>query len=149
MLGDWQRDPTANPSAEHFERTSRPLRIAIDEADWRFHNLTASQVACIQQRKSLIPHEASQSALLPLRSMHTVGRLLTWTDHNYRRASSPCHREGNLLSPMSTTETQCPADLHFRCTSPALEARQDSWASQLEAQQTATPCSRPIRHSTS
>lgn len=33
----------------HFKKRGRPLRIAVDEADWRFNNLTAQQVYMIRE----------------------------------------------------------------------------------------------------
>lgn len=35
-------------ASDHFRETGRPLRIAIDEAGWRFNNLTDAQVAAIR-----------------------------------------------------------------------------------------------------
>lgn len=36
-------------AAQHFEKHHRPLRIAVDEAGWRFNNLTEFQVEQIRQ----------------------------------------------------------------------------------------------------
>jgi Holliday junction resolvase YEN1 len=36
--------PIAQLAEEHYRRYGKPLRIAVDEADWRFNNLTPAQV---------------------------------------------------------------------------------------------------------
>jgi len=53
ILGDGEIVSIAQYVTKHFERTGRPLRVAIDEAGWRFNNLTDAQVAFI--RKSMFP----------------------------------------------------------------------------------------------
>jgi Holliday junction resolvase YEN1 len=44
-----QSIPIAQFAEEHFERHGRPLRIAIDEPDWRFNNVTRQQVYAIRE----------------------------------------------------------------------------------------------------
>ena len=39
----------ADYAARHFEQHGRPLRIAVDEACWRFTNLTPEQVEKIRE----------------------------------------------------------------------------------------------------
>ncbi|KAK5163218.1 uncharacterized protein LTR77_010804 [Saxophila tyrrhenica] len=51
ILGDGEVNSIAELSTEHFKRTGRPLRVAIDEAGWRFHNLTDAQVAAIRAKE--------------------------------------------------------------------------------------------------
>ncbi|KAJ4355603.1 uncharacterized protein N0V89_003623 [Didymosphaeria variabile] len=43
--------PTAQLAEDHFKRHGRPLRIAVDEPDWRFNNLTSQQVNKIREGK--------------------------------------------------------------------------------------------------
>lgn len=43
--------PIAQLAEEHFRKHGRPLRIAVDEADWRFNNLTSQQVYMIRDSK--------------------------------------------------------------------------------------------------
>ncbi|KAH6642090.1 hypothetical protein C7974DRAFT_94997 [Boeremia exigua] len=40
--------PVAQLAEEHYKRYGRPLRIAVDEADWRFNNLTVPQAYAIR-----------------------------------------------------------------------------------------------------
>lgn len=51
VLGDGEVLPIAEYAAKHFETYKRPLRIAIDEAGWRFNNLTDFQVAKIREKE--------------------------------------------------------------------------------------------------
>jgi len=48
VLGEGRVMSIAAYAAEHFEKTGRPLRIAVDEAGWRFNNLTPFQVSKIR-----------------------------------------------------------------------------------------------------
>jgi Holliday junction resolvase YEN1 len=41
--------PIAQFAEEHFKRHGRPLRIAVDEPDWRFNNVTRQQVFVIRE----------------------------------------------------------------------------------------------------
>ncbi|PSK56973.1 Flap endonuclease GEN 1 [Elsinoe australis] len=50
FLGDGRVESLARLSSEHYRRSGRPFKIAIDEACWRFNNVNAVQVA--QWRKS-------------------------------------------------------------------------------------------------
>ena len=43
--------PITRLAEDHFHQHDRPLRIAIDEADWRFNNLTVRQVYMIRESK--------------------------------------------------------------------------------------------------
>ncbi|EUC30612.1 hypothetical protein COCCADRAFT_39193 [Bipolaris zeicola 26-R-13] len=40
--------PIAQLAEDHYQRHGKPLRIAVDEADWRFNNLTPQQVYAIR-----------------------------------------------------------------------------------------------------
>lgn len=51
VLGDGKITPLAEYAASHFLRQKRPLRVAVDEAGWRFNNLTDAQVAAIRARE--------------------------------------------------------------------------------------------------
>lgn len=41
--------PIAQLAEDHYRRHGKPLRIAVDEADWRFNNLTPQQVFMIRE----------------------------------------------------------------------------------------------------
>ncbi|KAF2489691.1 PIN domain-like protein, partial [Lophium mytilinum] len=41
---------TAQLATEHYHKTGRPLRIAVDEAGWRFNNLNEHQVKAIREK---------------------------------------------------------------------------------------------------
>ena len=43
--------PVAQLAEEHHQRYGRPLRVAVDEADWRFNNLTQAQVYAIRDSR--------------------------------------------------------------------------------------------------
>lgn len=51
QLGDGEVISIAKHASDHFKKTGRPLRIAIDEAGWRFNNLNAYQVAKFRESK--------------------------------------------------------------------------------------------------
>ncbi|KAK8246597.1 hypothetical protein HDK90DRAFT_15316 [Phyllosticta capitalensis] len=44
IIGEGEVTEIAQLASNHFRRTGRPLRIAVDEAGWRFHNLNEHQV---------------------------------------------------------------------------------------------------------
>ncbi|KAI9710530.1 MAG: hypothetical protein M1820_002666 [Bogoriella megaspora] len=48
-LGDGEICHIADFAARHFERTGRPLRVAVDEPGWRYKNLTTQQAYKIRQ----------------------------------------------------------------------------------------------------
>ncbi|TKA30119.1 hypothetical protein B0A50_02838 [Salinomyces thailandicus] len=48
VIGDGEIIHIADYAAQHFEKHKRPLRIAVDEACWRFTNLTPEQVQKIR-----------------------------------------------------------------------------------------------------
>ncbi|THY72605.1 hypothetical protein D6C87_02468 [Aureobasidium pullulans] len=50
ILGEGEVKSLAQLSTEHYTKHNRPLRVAIDEAGWRFHNLNDAQVAAIRQK---------------------------------------------------------------------------------------------------
>ncbi|THX71568.1 hypothetical protein D6D08_05482 [Aureobasidium pullulans] len=50
ILGEGEVKSLAQLSTEHYKKHNRPLRVAIDEAGWRFHNLHDAQVAAIRQK---------------------------------------------------------------------------------------------------
>lgn len=41
--------PIACLAEDHFRQHGRPLRLAVDEVDWRFNNLTVQQVYKIRE----------------------------------------------------------------------------------------------------
>lgn len=51
ILGDGDVVAIADLATEHFRRTGRPFRVAIDEAGWRFKNLTDYQVKLIRESR--------------------------------------------------------------------------------------------------
>ena len=54
ILDDGEISAFADLSTEHFQKHGRPLRVAVDEAGWRFNNLTPAQVAFIQQNELFV-----------------------------------------------------------------------------------------------
>lgn len=48
VLGEGEVRHIADYATEHFKKTGQPLRIAVDEATWRFTNLTEEQVKKIR-----------------------------------------------------------------------------------------------------
>ena len=50
ILGEGEVKSLAQLSTDHWNQHTRPLRVAIDEAGWRFHNLSDAQVAAIRQK---------------------------------------------------------------------------------------------------
>ncbi|KAG9528190.1 hypothetical protein KCU93_g4579, partial [Aureobasidium melanogenum] len=50
ILGEAEIKSLAQLSTDHFQKHKRPLRVAIDEAGWRFHNLSDAQVHAIRQK---------------------------------------------------------------------------------------------------
>ncbi|KAH4296824.1 hypothetical protein HBI81_100960 [Parastagonospora nodorum] len=42
--------PIAQLAEEHFLRNKRPLKIAVDESDWRFNNVSPEKVAAIRRK---------------------------------------------------------------------------------------------------
>ncbi|GAB7354544.1 hypothetical protein MBLNU459_g5002t3 [Dothideomycetes sp. NU459] len=51
ILGDGEITALADLATDHFRRTGRPLRLAVDEAGWRFNNLNKQQVAFIREKE--------------------------------------------------------------------------------------------------
>ncbi|KAL0259398.1 hypothetical protein SLS55_005134 [Diplodia seriata] len=51
VLGDGELTSIAQLASDHFQRTGRPLRVAVDEAGWRFCNLNPHQVKAIRQKE--------------------------------------------------------------------------------------------------
>ncbi|KAF2091399.1 PIN domain-like protein, partial [Saccharata proteae CBS 121410] len=51
ILGDGEIVSLAELSDEYYRRHGRPLRVAVDEAGWRFSNLTDQQVAIIRKKE--------------------------------------------------------------------------------------------------
>lgn len=49
----------AQLAEEHYNAHGRPLRIAIDEADWMFNNLTMAQVYAIRESIYSVPPRSS------------------------------------------------------------------------------------------
>lgn len=54
VIKDYEEStPIAQLAEEHHRRRGRPLRIAVDEADWRFNNVTQAQVYAIRESMNL------------------------------------------------------------------------------------------------
>ncbi|GME25715.1 Flap structure-specific endonuclease [Neofusicoccum parvum] len=51
VLGNGEITSIAQLASDHFRRTGRPLRIAVDEAGWRFCNLNPHQVRVIREKE--------------------------------------------------------------------------------------------------
>lgn len=84
----------AELSTSHFEKHGRPLRIAVDEAGWRFRNLTDAQVAFI--RTSMSSSATSEQKLI-----------------KHRGTSRQSDRKGNHVATLTPYEAQSSADLHI------------------------------------
>nr|OQO18136.1 hypothetical protein B0A51_15208 [Rachicladosporium sp. CCFEE 5018] len=52
VIGDGEVTTIADFATRHFEKEGRPLRIAVDEAGWRFNNLTDAQVVQIREKEA-------------------------------------------------------------------------------------------------
>ncbi|KAF1830088.1 hypothetical protein BDW02DRAFT_116872 [Decorospora gaudefroyi] len=64
--------PMAQLAEEHHRRHGKPLRIAVDEADWRFNNLTAQQVYTIRETSKEAAFQGIEKAMF-----YRICRLLT------------------------------------------------------------------------
>ncbi|CAN9268483.1 unnamed protein product [Alternaria alternata] len=64
--------PVAQLAEEHHRRHGRPLRIAVDEADWRFNNLTVQQVYTIRETSNEYAFQGIEKAMF-----YRICRLLT------------------------------------------------------------------------
>lgn len=53
LLGDGEVVSMTKIASDHFLQTGRAFRIAIDEAAWRFKNLTEAQVEAIRQSMTI------------------------------------------------------------------------------------------------
>lgn len=51
LIGDGETIALAQLAADYLERKGRPLRIAIDEAVWRFNNLNKYEIKDILESK--------------------------------------------------------------------------------------------------
>ena len=49
VLGEGEVRHIADFAAEHFKKHGKPLRVAVDEACWRYTNLTPEEVEKIRQ----------------------------------------------------------------------------------------------------
>ncbi|KAI4932968.1 hypothetical protein J4E85_003371 [Alternaria conjuncta] len=64
--------PVAQLAEEHHRRHGRSLRIAVDEADWRFNNLTVQQVYTIRETSNEYAYQGIEKAMF-----YRICRLLT------------------------------------------------------------------------
>ncbi|KAH6875952.1 hypothetical protein BKA58DRAFT_132119 [Alternaria rosae] len=64
--------PVAQLAEQHHRRHGRSLRIAVDEADWRFNNLTMQQVYTIRETSSEYAYQGIEKAMF-----YRICRLLT------------------------------------------------------------------------
>lgn len=46
--------PIAKLAEEHFKEKGRPLKIAVDESDWRFNSVSPEKVAFIRKSASTV-----------------------------------------------------------------------------------------------
>jgi len=63
VIRDYDKSiPIAQLAEEHHESHGKPLRIAVDEADWRFNNVTTEFVYSIQSKYSrMILHDSADA----------------------------------------------------------------------------------------
>ena len=105
----------AQLAERHYNQYGRPLRIAIDEADWVFNNVTEAQVYAI--RESLF------NLVLPfglsLTDIHSVGSAL------------PRDSEAYLLSSLPSSGPQYRYNFRKRWSEKAVEKRQ-TWGQQSQ-----------------
>jgi hypothetical protein len=52
LIGDGEKVALAQMAADFLRDKGRPMRIAIDEAVWRWNNLSKYQIASIQESKT-------------------------------------------------------------------------------------------------
>jgi len=53
QIGEGEVTNIAQYASEHYEKTGRPLRIAVDAACWIYNNVTKMQTALIRECKPL------------------------------------------------------------------------------------------------
>jgi len=72
IIGAGEVTPIADLAAEHFQRNGHPLRIAIDEAHWRFHTLSDAEIRAIRMRtpESNPREKGIVYRILPLLTLH-------------------------------------------------------------------------------
>ncbi|KAM0712437.1 hypothetical protein Q7P37_011533 [Cladosporium fusiforme] len=51
VIGKGELVPTAKLASDHYEKHGRPLRVAIDEAGWRFNNISPAQLEIIRKNE--------------------------------------------------------------------------------------------------
>jgi Holliday junction resolvase YEN1 len=64
--------PIAKLAEDHYKQHGRPLRIAVDEADWRFNNLTMPQVYAIREKSNQLAYQGIEKTMF-----YRICRLLT------------------------------------------------------------------------
>ncbi|KAF2438962.1 PIN domain-like protein [Karstenula rhodostoma CBS 690.94] len=72
IKGEDHSVPIAQLAEAHFKKHGRPLRIAVDEADWRFNNLTAQQVYMIRETSNEPAFQGIEKSMF-----YRICRLLT------------------------------------------------------------------------
>ncbi|KAF2873803.1 PIN domain-like protein [Massariosphaeria phaeospora] len=90
--------PTAQLAEEHYKKHGRPLRIAVDEADWRFNNLTSQQVFIIRQKSNQPAFQGVEKAMLyRICHMLTLNIQLLFVFDGPRRPWKRGKRGGNKI----------------------------------------------------
>jgi len=82
----------AELSTSYFQKHGRPLRIAVDEAGWRFKNLTDQQVAFVRTSMSSLSAMSKQVLM------------------KHRGTSCQSDRKSHHVAPSAPYEAQYPAD---------------------------------------
>lgn len=65
--------PIAQLAEDHFKQHGHPFRIAVDEADWRFNNLTAQQVYAIRESEC---YQLCIAGIAKIRNQRRTSRLI-------------------------------------------------------------------------
>lgn len=105
ILGEGEIKSLAQLSTDHFQKHKRPLRVAIDEAGWRFHNLSDAQVHAIRQKvpeanpieKAILWRVLKLMRMiinlsLSLMDLHGLGRGVVWRAESVGRRLICCAR---------------------------------------------------------
>lgn len=84
ILGDGEVWHIAEYAADFFKKHNRPLRIAVDEACWRFRNLNPYQVEKIQEREAAA-HPLEKVILQRIYRLLRLNIQLIFVDDGLRR----------------------------------------------------------------
>lgn len=111
IIGYGEVWPLAAYAARHFEQHKRPLRIAVDEACWRFTNLTVITSSDLSLKPSLI-------------TLFAISARAGSKDQG-RRASSESCGESDIVADFATVATQRPVALRQRRSKAAMEKEEE------------------------